>query len=88
MKAWNLAFLGISTDRVAPENFISAIKTPVLLIHGDSDTQVPVENSLTLHKMAPQTELWIIKGADHGETFYIGGAEYDRRILNFFNKNL
>lgn len=88
MKVWNFVFLGISADRVAPENFISDIKTPVLLIHGDSDTQVPVENSLTLHKISPRTELWIIKGAGHGGTADIGGAEYDRKILNFFNKNL
>ncbi|MCX5784646.1 MAG: hypothetical protein NTX59_03060 [Elusimicrobia bacterium] len=88
MKAWNLVFLGISADGVAPENFIAAIKTPVLLIHGDSDTQVPVENSLTLHTITPKTELWIIKGANHGETSFIGGAQYNSRILNFFNKNL
>jgi len=88
MKMWNLAFLGISVNSVAPENFIASIKTPTLLIHGDNDTQVPVENSLTLHKMAPQTELWIIKGANHGETSFMGGAEYERRILDFFNKNL
>ena len=88
MRVWNLAFMGISADSVAPENFIAGIKTPVLLIHGDNDTQVPVESSLTLHKIAPQTELWIIKGAGHGETSEVGGAEYDKRVADFFNKNL
>ena len=88
IRAWNLVFLQVSADSVAPENFIAGIKTPVLLIHGDSDTQVPVDNSLTLHKIAKQTELWIIKSAGHGETADIGGAEYDKRITEFFSKNL
>ncbi|MBU2573307.1 MAG: hypothetical protein KKH28_04440 [Elusimicrobia bacterium] len=88
MKMWNFVILGINAGRVAPEDFISGIKTPALLIHGDSDTQAPVSGSLTLHKRNPRTELWIIKGAEHGETSDKGGAEYDRRILNFFNTNL
>lgn len=88
MRTWNFLLLGINASAVAPEKFISAVKTPVLLIHGDLDSQVPVSGSLRLHEKNPAAELWIIKGAEHCQTRDMAGAEYDKRVLEFFNKNL
>jgi uncharacterized protein len=88
MQMWNFLFLGINSGKVAPEDFIAGIKTPVLLIHGDGDTTIPAASSLKLHELNPGTELWLVKGADHGQAASRGGAEYKRRVLAFFNKNL
>lgn len=44
------------------------IRIPTLIMHGDSDTIVPVEQSMRLHKEIPQSELLIIKGAGHRYT--------------------
>ena len=88
MQVWNLIFLGTGSGRVAPEKFIAAIKTPVLLIHGDKDTQVPVESSLRLKAANPRAELWIINGANHGETLAIAENSYKNKVVDFFQKNL
>lgn len=46
------------------------IKTPTLIVHGDADDDVPVDQSIrlfdTLRIARPQKELVLISGADHG----------------------
>ena len=40
--------------------------TPLVLIHGDSDSIVPVEHAEQLFEAAREPkELWIVRGADH-----------------------
>lgn len=54
----------------SPVHVVEQIHAPVLLIHGDRDTEVPTEQSLTmreaLRKANRQVELLIIAGGDHG----------------------
>lgn len=44
------------------------IHIPTLIMHGDKDTIVPVEQSTLLHKEIPQSKLLIIRGAGHRYT--------------------
>ncbi|MEI7482339.1 MAG: alpha/beta fold hydrolase [Elusimicrobiota bacterium] len=88
MKYWSFIFLGANMDRVSPLNRITELTQPVLLIHGDKDTQVPVESSLRLKAANPRAELWVINGANHGETLAIAGNSYENRVVDFFQKNL
>ncbi len=44
MKAWSRVILGVNMDRESPVNKAAHLTTPVLIIHGDKDTQVPVES--------------------------------------------
>ena len=39
---------------------------PLLVIHGDSDTLVPVEDAISYAKENDTIELVILKGVDHG----------------------
>jgi len=41
------------------------ITAPTLIVHGDKDSIVPLEQSLKLNKAIPNSELKIVKGADH-----------------------
>jgi 3-oxoadipate enol-lactonase len=41
------------------------IKCPVLIVHGDQDVLVPVENAYIIKKQIPDAELYIIPGAGH-----------------------
>ena len=54
----------------SPVHVAEQIRAPVLLIHGDRDTEVPTEQSLrmrdALQKANRQVELLIIAGGDHG----------------------
>lgn len=56
----------------SPVHMADQIHAPVLLIHGDRDTQVPSEQSLrmqeALRKVNRRVELLVIDGGDHGFT--------------------
>ncbi|MBW2980688.1 alpha/beta fold hydrolase [Candidatus Woesearchaeota archaeon] len=80
---------GIDVAKVSPLDEIKQMNVPILFIHGEKDSQIPVENSKLLYEAANQPkELWIIKEADHGESHYLKGKEYERRVLEFFYKHL
>ena len=41
------------------------IEIPTLVVHGDLDEAVPVEQSIKISKILQNSKLAIIKGADH-----------------------
>lgn len=43
----------------------SNIKIPHLIIHGDADTSIAIEEAKNLHQWNPKSELKIIEGANH-----------------------
>lgn len=60
---------------------LSRIKMPVLVIHGDRDTVVPVDLGRRLFEAAPEPREWYeIKGADHNDTYLVGGPAYFRKL--------
>ncbi len=62
---------------------IKNIKVPILLIHSERDSQIPVKHAHTLKKANPKAELWIIGEADHGGVWGLMRSKYEERILNF-----
>lgn len=88
VKAWSLVLLGVNINSLNPVENAAAFSGPVLLVHGDADTQVPVGNSLELKAAHPSAELWVVKGAGHGENWGSAGKEYEKRLTDFFKKNL
>jgi hypothetical protein len=68
-------------------NKISAIKIPTLIIHGDRDMIVPVENGEALHRQsgAARKRLLVIKGGDHNDILYRGMDEYFAAIKEFIH---
>jgi len=81
-------FLGLNMFKVSPEEHVKTMKIPILFIHGDKDSQISVENSKILHKNAPKSELWIIKGVDHGMSYAKNPKKYEKRVMGFFDKHL
>ena len=66
---------------------------PILIAHGDSDSQVSVANAYALAEAANgQAELWIVEDAEHFIYKSDGTAPedafYRRQILAFLNENL
>ncbi|MDA8244472.1 MAG: prolyl oligopeptidase family serine peptidase [Elusimicrobia bacterium] len=88
MRLWGLLLTGSDIDEVSPEKSAASITTPVLLIHGDADETVNYSGSLRIKAANPAIELWIIKGAGHGETRYKALSDYEKRVRGFFLKNL
>jgi len=88
-KLYSIIFLGISADNVSPAKELAKAKIPVLIIHGSKDSQIPVENAYNLYEQSnkKKVELWIIEGADHGESIAVAKEKYKKRIIKFFNEN-
>jgi pimeloyl-ACP methyl ester carboxylesterase len=42
------------------------IKAPALILHGDKDVLIPVENAYLLAERIPNAQLYVVKGAGHG----------------------
>jgi len=76
--------------KIAPERVIAALSpTPVFIIAGDGDELIPVENGKRLYAAAREPkELWIIPNAMHGATLAAAGPEYEKRVGEFFDRNL
>ncbi|WJY28270.1 alpha/beta hydrolase [Sporosarcina trichiuri] len=57
---------------------------PILYIHGDSDTFVPLKNALELYNStASSTELLVVEGANHGESYAKEPELYKEKVEQF-----
>ena len=87
-RIYSKLFFGIYPKNVSPADSIKTINKHVLIIHGKKDSQIPVNESYILHNANKKTEIWIVENADHGETYALNKDEYEKRVLEFFEKNL
>lgn len=62
---------------------------PMLFIHGERDSYLPVEQSRLLYALAPQPKsIWIAPGARHNQAAILHPEEYARRVTRFFERHL
>ena len=60
-----------------------------LIIHGEEDREVLPFDAEEIFKYAKEPkELWMVKGADHLESYDVAREEYERRVINFFKRYL
>lgn len=87
-KLWVRLFMGMDTGQVSPLRTMAFLPSPILLIHGTEDREIPVDHSRQLYQAAVSTdkdaELWLVPGADHGQAYYMDSEEYSRRVKAFF----
>jgi hypothetical protein len=58
-----------------------------LIIHGDKDDIIPLELGRQVFEAAvPPKFFYVIEGADHNNTYQVGGAAYFRRLGDFIQK--
>jgi len=77
-------------DNISPISAIGKISpAAVFIIAGEGDRLIPAENGTRLFAAAKEPkQLWIIQGADHGATLAAAGGLYEKRVGEFFDKNL
>lgn len=83
-------FLGLRPSAVDVCASLKNRSVPILLIHGDRDSQIPLRHSQDIEACADKklTELWIVKGADHGMSYAVNPEAYQEKVLGFFRKHL
>ena len=62
---------------------------PVLIIHGEQDASIPVEQAHALYAAAGEPRaLWVVRGAGHVASINQDAPGYERRVLEFLEKAL
>lgn len=62
---------------------------PMLFIHGEKDSYLPVEQSRRLYALAGQPKyLWIASGARHNQTVILHAERYAQLTTDFFDRHL
>jgi pimeloyl-ACP methyl ester carboxylesterase len=77
--------LGADPRDLGPARVIGLVEPlPILLIHGDADTTVPLADGQRLADLAgPSADHWIVAGADHSQAHATAGQDYERRVTDF-----
>ncbi len=66
-----------STTKYDSLSLIESIKSPLLFVHGQLDQAIPVSMARRLFEKAPSPkDFYEIAGADHNDTYLVGGHEY------------
>jgi fermentation-respiration switch protein FrsA (DUF1100 family) len=82
MASWQLRLRGAFdpidvVDRIAPR--------PLLIVHGEVDWLIPVENAYALYRRAGEPkELWVVPGVDHACVPQVQPVAYSERVAAFF----
>jgi uncharacterized protein len=79
---------GLDMNRVSPANAGAATTTPILLIHGQIDSNIPVRHSQMIHSHNPATQLWEVPGADHCGAIGTAPEEFERRLLGWYGAHM
>jgi fermentation-respiration switch protein FrsA (DUF1100 family) len=63
---------------------IGGLRCPLLLFQGENDTIVPPKMARQLLEKAPAPKsLYLIPGADHNDTYFVGGGPYWQQWQDF-----
>lgn len=75
----------IHLGELRPEKHVSRITYPVLVIHGEADARIPIEQGRRVYDAAPAgSEFWSLPGIEHADGFPTYPDEYLRRINSYF----
>ena len=75
---------GVNLAHVSPVREIARASTPILLIHGLSDSRTPFSDSEKLESANPRNALWLVPNARHTGASIAAPEEFPRRVLGWF----
>ncbi|WP_050615140.1 alpha/beta hydrolase [Bacillus testis] len=77
---------GYSFSEASALKQVEKAKLPILFIHGDEDTFVPVEMVHRLYKQAKvEKKLYIVPGAQHGNAYDVDPGKYQDEVEGFLS---
>jgi alpha-beta hydrolase superfamily lysophospholipase len=71
-------------EKVSPDRVIAASRVPVLLIHGEQDSNIPVRHSRKIAADDPAVTVWVVPGAEHCGAVSVAPEEFERRVVGWF----
>lgn len=77
---------GLDMRGVSPEDSVAATAIPVLLIHGQVDSNIPVRHSRAIRARKAAVEIWEVPNADHCGAIASAPQEFERRLLQWFSR--
>lgn len=76
----------LDMNRVSPEDAVSGATVPVLLVHGQSDTNIPVRHSKRILIKSKTAVLWEIRNTGHSNAIDTSPKELENKVVSFFEK--
>lgn len=78
---------GYSLSKASALDQVKNAEVPILFIHGNADTFVPTDMTLTLYENTKsEKEILLIDGASHGEGFVLEKSNYTATVNKFLQK--
>jgi uncharacterized protein len=75
---------GLNLEDASPAEAVARVYTPVLLIHGLNDTNIPPYHSDLIQARNPvSVVVWKVPGAVHTQAHRAAPEEFDRRVLEW-----
>lgn len=78
---------GLNMDLVSPENTVAATRVPVLLIHGQSDINIPPRHSRRIASRNKRVILWELPNTGHSNAIDTSPNELETRLLEWFSSH-
>jgi uncharacterized protein len=78
---------GLRMGEISPEDAVAKSHVPVLLIHGQIDSNIPVRHSRAIHALVPRTVLWEVPGTDHCGAMAMAPEEFENRVVRWMNRS-
>ena len=78
---------GLDMERVSPEAAVENSRTPILLIHGQSDTNIPVRHSRRLAHVNPAITLWELPNTGHSNAIDTSPHELEQNLIKWFSSH-
>lgn len=77
------------THEFASLSKVPRLRAPVLYVHGNADSIVPMRMGRQLYEASSEPKEWYeIAGAGHNDTWFVGGPTYFERLVDFVERHV
>jgi len=79
---------GLDMEKASPQNAVEMTRTPILLIHGLNDRNIPPYHSDEIQSHNPsEVTVWKVPGAVHTGAHNAAPAEFEAKVLSWFQSH-
>jgi len=71
-------------EQVSPQSIVARTKVPVLLIHGQNDSNIPIRHSRRIAGDNPTLTLWEVPDTEHCGAISTAPQEFEQRLFHWF----